>query len=401
MTARTPQPVGPFRANRAAALRLLRRHRRLSRAEIAQRSGLSEASVSRIVAELARRGLLVEEGVARSTGGRPAVRLRLDDQLYRSFGVDIHSWETRICWASLGGSTQDTAFIRTHSDPYKTLDAIAAHIEEAKNEQGDRVIEGVGVAIRGLVSSRAGIVECGADPGWVRIPVRQHLQNRLQLPVFIENNVRAAAFAEYHYGSPGLHEPHCLLFVKIDEGVGISMMFDGQLYYGQHMAAGEYGQMVIADAGGSKGHNRPGCLEELAADGALYRRYAARKGGSRNGTPGDVNARARHVCHLAMSGDKTALAALRETVRYLGIGISNVVWGLDPDVVILDGAITEAWPLAVPVITEQFADGREFLNFKNLVLQPSALQGGAVIAGAAALPFQPLFNRAEHARMID
>jgi predicted NBD/HSP70 family sugar kinase len=100
-----------------------------------------------------------------------------------------------------------------------------------------------------------------------------------------------------------------------------------------------------------------------------------------------------------MSGDKAAVSALQDTARYLGIGISNIVWGLDPDAVIIDGTLTEAWPLVDTVIRDQFADGREFLNFRNLLLRPSALEGRAAITGAAALSFRSLFEKAQHARV--
>jgi predicted NBD/HSP70 family sugar kinase len=165
------------------------------------------------------------------------------------------------------------------------------------------------------------------------------------------------------------------------------------------MAAGEFGQMVIADTGGPVTHDRPGCLEMLASDEATVRRYYSGNGASRRPAAGDLSAHVKRICHLAMAGEEKAVEALRGSARYLGVGISNLIWGLDPDSVVIDGTITEAWPLVLPVIQDQFANGGEFLNFRNLVVRPSALGGEAVIIGATALPFQNLFNTSEHARM--
>jgi predicted NBD/HSP70 family sugar kinase len=380
-------------------LRLLRRHRRLARAEIARRSGLSEASVSRIIGELVEGRLVSEEGPARSTGGRPAVRLQLDDTHLRSVGVDIHNWETRVSVGTLRGRLVETSHFRTPAEPRQVLEAIAQRVRAIRKRIENCELEGVGVCVRGLVNSRDGVVARGNDPAWSKIPVREYLQARLNLPVFVENNVRAAAFAEHHYGSPDVEDAHCLLLVKVDEGIGISMIVDGELYYGQHMAAGEFGQMVIADVDGDARHDRPGCLEQLASDAATCDRYRLLNGNRKCPPAGDVTAGVRRICHLALAGEAPAARALRESARFLGIGISNVVWGLDPDAVILDGAITEAWSLVAPVITDQFADGREFLNFKNLILRPSTLRGQAAILGAAALPFQSLFQSAERARI--
>ncbi len=385
--------------NRARVLRLLRRHHRLSRNEIAQRSGLSEASVSRIVSELVRRRLVAEEGLGRSTGGRPAVHLRLDDDHHIAVGVDIHTWQSRVSVGALSGQILTSTYFRTPADPLETLDAVAAQIEVLLAGFEGRRVEGIGVSARGLVNSLDGAVEHGNDERWIQVPVRASLQTRLQLPVYVENNVRAAAFAEYHYGSPDVRDAHCLLFVKIDEGIGVSMLLEGELFYGQHMAAGEFGQMVIHDQRSSVRHDRPGCLEQLANDTSICERYRSRNGSKRSAGGGDVTTRAKQICHLAMSGDRPAVEALKETARYLGVGISNMIWGLDPDGVIIDGTLTEAWPLVDTVIRDQFADGREFLNFRNLLLRPSALEGHAAITGAAALPFRTLFEKAQHARI--
>lgn len=382
-------------ANRAVVLQLLRRHQRLSRAEIARRSGLSEASVSRIVAELLPRRLVVEDGVGQSTGGRPAIRLQLDQGRYRSIGVDIHNRETRFSIGTMGGRVIEDFYFPTPTDPLKTLDLIAEHVEAQRRRPGPQQLEGIGIAARGLVNSKTGVVERGNDPHWVSIPVRDYLQKRLGLPVYLENTGRAAAFAEYHYGSPETQGAHCLLFVKVDEGIGTSIILDGKLYYGRRMAAGEFGQMVIADSGGPERHDRPGCLEKLASNIALCARYQELSEPKRGGGFGDIAAQAQHICHLAMGGDEAARQAIRETCRYLGIGLANLVWGLDPDAIVIDGAITEAWPLVAPVIQEQFADGREFLNFRNLRLRPSALGGDAAIIGALALPFNSLFATGE------
>jgi predicted NBD/HSP70 family sugar kinase len=161
------------------------------------------------------------------------------------------------------------------------------------------------------------------------------------------------------------------------------------------MAAGEFGQMVIEYRNGEERHDRPGCLEQLASDQATCERYFAASGAPRKDVNADVSGHVRQVCHLAMTGDKEAAEALRQTARYLGVGIYNMVWGLDPDAVIIDGLITEAWGLVGPAIHEQFPRGREFLSFRNLVMRPSALGGQASLVGAAVLPFRDLFDLGE------
>jgi predicted NBD/HSP70 family sugar kinase len=378
-------------SNRAAVLHLLRRHRRLSRAEMARRTGLSEAAVSRIIAELIREELVVEQGGEDSTGGRPAIRLQLNDARFQAFGVDIQNWETRLSLGTITGRILETHRFRTPGSPEKTLRSIAEQIDTWTRDAPRPGSPVIGISVRGLVNSDTGVAELGNDPAWVHVGIKQCLEQRLRRPVFVENNVRAAALAEYHYGSPDIQGSHCLLFVKVDEGVGMGIVLDGRLYRGPRMAAGEFGQMVIVDSPGTERHNQPGCLEMLASDPMTSERYQRLAGRPRTNS-GSSTEQVRRICHMAMDGDASAQQALGATSRYLGIGIANAVWALDADAVVIDGALTEAWPLVKAGIRDQFPDEREFLNFRNLILRPSSLRGEAAIIGAITLPFNGLFS---------
>jgi predicted NBD/HSP70 family sugar kinase len=378
-------------ANSAALLELLQRHERLSRAELARYSGLSEGTVSRIVGELIRRKLVMEDGEENSTGGRPATCLRLEQNRF-AVGADIHSWQTQFGVATMRGRIVEMASVRTPREPEAALDTIAGQFAAWRGRYGRDRLEGIGVSVRGIVNSRTGVVELGADPGWVDVPVKALLEARLNTPVHVENNVRAATLAEYQYGNPGVRDSRCLLVVVVDEGVGIGIMLDGRIYHGPRMAAGEFGQMVIMACDSPERHNRPGCLERLASNVALCERYAALvKRGWLAGS-GNVAARVRMICHRAMNGEAAARSAILETCRYLGIGISNVVWGLDADTVILHSVLSEAWPLVAPVILDQLPETGRSATRHTLVLRPSQFGREASLIGAAALPFQKMFT---------
>jgi predicted NBD/HSP70 family sugar kinase len=92
--------------------------------------------------------------------------------------------------------------------------------------------------------------------------------------------------------------------------------------------------------------------------------------------------------------DAAARDTLLETARCLGIGISNAVWGLDADVVVIDGAITAAWHLIEPVLLDQMPDGYNLAELK-VMLRPSTLGGEAALIGAATLPLTTIFATGE------
>jgi len=385
--------VGQVRAaNRAAVLRLLRRHRQLSRAELARRTSLSEASVSRIIAELMEQGLLVDLGSGPGTGGRPGVRLELNEERFQAIGVDIQNWETQVVLGTVTGRIIRTERFRTPQNPPETLGRIATTVATIMEGLTEPPV-GIGVSTRGLVDSRRGISELGSDPAWVHIEIGDYLAGRTGLPIYVENNVRAAAVAEYVHGNTDVRGARCLLFLLVGEGVGGTIVLDGKVHQGPHMAAGEIGEMVIADSGGLGCYDRSGCLEVLASDLATCERYRNMAGTrARSSTSSSCTQQMRQICQLAMDGDPHARAAVTATARYLGIGIANAVWALDADAVVIEGTVTEAWPLVSAAIRDQFPEGSQFLNFRNLVLRPSSLSGEAAVIGALTLPFAPIFS---------
>lgn len=376
--------------NSAVLLRMLRRLQTMSRAELARKSGLSEGTISRIVAGLLEQDLVSESGVENSTGGRPSKRLQLSDTP-RSIGVEIQNWETRFAVATMRGRLLDTVVVRTPPTPGQVVDLIIEYVQRLVSEHTH--IQGVGVTVRGIVNSRTGVVELGNDPRWNDFVVQRPIEERTSLPVWLENDVRAATMAEYHYTNAGEHAPQCLLYVSVNEGVGVGIVLHGQIYAGPSMAAGEFGQMVIADDGSNVQHDRPGCLEKLVSNPAICDRYAALQGKS-GGRSADSAVRVRRICQRALDGDREATQALREAARYLGLGVASMAFGLNPEVIVLDATLNAVWPLLIEEIQNQFPTADQWPAFERLSIRPSALGGQGSLIGAATLAFHPLFELA-------
>jgi predicted NBD/HSP70 family sugar kinase len=378
-------------ANRAAILSLLQQNEYMSRADVARQSGLSEGAISRIVNGLLRDGLVREDGAENSTGGRPGRRLTLERRRV-IFGAEIQNWETRCALSTMNGRIVDTRRFRTPASPEETLHQLGAEFIAFRKMLGRDRLPGIGICARGSVNSETGTLVLGGRPDWRQVPIREILEARLREPVFIENNVRAAALAEYTYGEGDRLGRHCFLFVKMDEGVGMGVLFDGKVYHGPHMAAGEFGQMVIEASDSEERHDRPGCIERLISNGAICDRYSSLTGAWRQPNSGDSSARARRIAEWAMSGNAAARQTIQETARYLGIGISNLIWGLDADTVVIDTTIADAWPLIEPILRRQLPKEGELWGAPNLVIRPSVLGGEAALIGAGRLPLSRIFR---------
>jgi glucokinase len=159
------------------------------------------------------------------------------------------------------------------------------------------------------------------------------------------------------------------------------------------MAAGEFGQMVIQSSPGSERHDWSGSLEQLISNRSLCARFAEVSGTKRQVSVADSSARARRIVELANSGDEMARNALRETAEFLGTGISNLVWTLDTDTIVVDGPLTSAWTLIEPLVRQQLPDNAELWGVRNIEVKPSALGGDAALIGAALLPLNLTFSK--------
>jgi predicted NBD/HSP70 family sugar kinase len=102
----------------------------------------------------------------------------------------------------------------------------------------------------------------------------------------------------------------------------------------------------------------------------------------------------RRITEWAIAGEAAARQTLEETARYLGIGISNLIWGLDADTIVIDSIIADAWRLVEPIVRKQLPEDRELWGPRNLLLRSSALGGEAALIGAATLPLGRIFTGA-------
>ena len=174
------------------------------------------------------------------------------------FGTEIQNWETRCAVSDMRGRIVETRRFRTPVSAAETLKLVAQQFKEFRKQYGENRLPGVGICARGIVNREKGILVLGSRPDWRDVAIRDVLESTLNEPVVVENNVRAAAIAEYTYGASEIADRRCFVFIKVDEGVGMGVLFDGKLYHGPHMAAGEIGQMVIQCTQTDKRFDRPG-----------------------------------------------------------------------------------------------------------------------------------------------
>lgn len=245
--------------------------------------------------------------------------------------------------------------------------------------------EALAAAFAGFTDSASGRVYYAPNVGQLAdIEVASGLSRLLGLRVVVENDANCAALGEYWLGAG--RGARSLFMFTLGTGVGGSLVVDGEIWRGHDGIAGEIGHTVISLRGPKCNCGKSGCLEALASATAIVRDYRA---GARGRDARDVT-EARAVFEKARRGDARARAVIDRSARALGVGIANVFYLLDPEVIVVGGGVSRAGTaLLGPAIEEArkniFAPLRSRLRVKAAGLGDDAGPLGAAFLALEAV----------------
>ena len=374
--------------NRQIVLNYIREREPISRAEIARETDLQRSTISAIVEALAAQGLVEEVGEGESTGGRRPTMLKLRAKEALAIGVAITPTCTTVATSDLAGRIVDQKEFLTDPDPDKTLGAVIALVREF-SVKNNGSIEAIGVSLPGLVDPATGNAIYVPFFNWRNVAVANPISVAVGLPVIIDNDANAIALAELWFGRPEVSDARDFILVLVAEGVGTGIIFDGQVYRGQRGAAGEFGHMVIGThAPVSCSCGNRDCWEAFSSERAALARYLKRSGEEHSEVFGFPE-----LVKQALSGETNAKAALIDTALCLGVGISNLVVGFSPEVVVVGGEIASAWSLIENALTETISRSvRSELPSARIL--PSTLGEKPALRGALSLVLASKFAAA-------
>ena len=278
----------------------------------------------------------------------------------------------------------------TPSRDARLVEATIVDVVEELRATHDVVAVGVGAA--GFVDADRARVRFAPHLAWRDEPLRDHVADRIGLPVVVENDANAAAWAEWRFGG-GRGETH-LVMVTLGTGIGGGVVFDGAVQRGRYGMAGEFGHMVVVPDGHRCECGNRGCLEQYASGNVLGReaRELARAGSpvavsllERVG--GDVDALAGPVVtEAAQEGDACAIELFDGVGRWLGLGLANLAAALDPGLFVIGGGVSDAGELLLGPAREAFRrtlTGRGYRPRARIVRASFGPEAGLV--GAADL----------------
>jgi predicted NBD/HSP70 family sugar kinase/DNA-binding XRE family transcriptional regulator len=275
------------RINRSVLLRLLRRRSGLSRAQLAQESGLTKSTVSLLVRELMDEGWICETGIAASQGlGRPSTPLRIDGSRRAMIGVEIAVESLRVVAVSLVGEVLwsiEEALVEREPDP--VCQQVARLVVLAQEALAARsvVVSGIGIGLPGAFDEATGTVRFAPNLGWRNVGFLPLIMQALvdaggpQVSVHVQNEADTAALSEYEFTDGDVVDS--LIFVTCGAGVGAGIVINDRLFTGLQGMAGEIGHSILQVDGPLCSCGRKGCAETFFGARALSRLPDPAQGG--------------------------------------------------------------------------------------------------------------------------
>jgi glucokinase len=307
-----------------------------------------------------------------------------------TIGVDIGGTKILAGVVDEAGQILDSVKIPTPEDSNKTADAIA---EAVRKVRGSYEIAAVGLGAAGFIDADRATVLFAPNVSWENEPLKARIEERVGLPVVVENDANAAAWGEVRFGAAVAHDD--VVVLTVGTGIGGGLILNGKLYRGRFGIGGEPGHYRVVPDGRPCGCGNRGCLEQYASGNALVRaakeRALAAPGKAKalmalgNGTVDGIQG--AHVTEAAHNGDVIALAAFNEIATWLGQGMADLASVLDPGAFVLAGGVSEAGDLLRAPAAEAYrkalagAGHRPFAQVLVATLGPDAgLIGAADLA---------------------
>ncbi|PYS23152.1 MAG: hypothetical protein DMF72_10405 [Acidobacteria bacterium] len=382
--------------NRRIALNVIHEHQPISRAELARRMKVTRGVAGVLVQELIDQDLIYEGATGEAAFGRKPTLLHIKSHDRLAVAVDVRFSKTYVMVCDFSGrqlavESYDTIF--SMPDFIRDLGQRIRRLAKAHGTKAG--IEGVGVAVPGMVDQQTGRVLNAPALGWRDLELRKPLAVATGLPVEIENSGRACTLALLWLEHGETTRPQNFVYVSVSDGVGVGVVVNGELLRGADHIAGEFAHVPLNLEGPRCMCGAAGCWEAYISNLATLSRYFEwnlyklspnKLHGTKQGsfTVQDLIARARR-------GDAKAMAAIKSTGRFLGLGLATIINVINPECIYLDGEITAAWDLISKQVTSGLAERALTERVSRTPLRVGSTQEYPRLRGAAALIAAPTF----------
>ncbi len=302
-------------------------------------------------------------------------------------GIDLGGTNLKAGIVDTDGKILHRLSIKTnsHANSQAISDQIFSLIDEIiqSSPVKESDVIGVGLGSPGLVDKKGETILFSPNlPRWRNIPIKRIVAERFSKPCVLENDANAAAWGEKWVGvGKGASS---LVMLTLGTGIGGGIIIDNKLWRGANNVAAEIGHMVIQVDGPQCNCGNRGCVEVYASATGMVRRFReALKSGALSSVKISDEITAKMINDAALQGDRTSLAIMEETGRYLGIALINIMHVLNPEMIVLAGGMIDSGELLMNPIRQVVRQGAFEASYKDTNIVFSKLGNDAGIIGAA------------------
>jgi predicted NBD/HSP70 family sugar kinase len=366
----------------------------MSRTELQPYTGLSGATVTNVVGDLIRDGLVMEAGLIAPDGGRPPALLKIDPSFGYFVGVEVGETRIKVELFDLAMDTiavSITALKPHHHEPDTVTDLVVAGFDAvvAAGDVGPGQVVGMGVGVPGVVEEVNDVRVHAQAFGWQSVPLASMLSARLGVAVRIDNGAKTLGQAEMWFGA-GRGARHAAV-VLLGTGVGAAIFADGVLYRGAASSAGEWGHTNLVVDGRRCRCGAAGCLEAYVGAWAIVERWVKL---SRIPAKTLDEESALEQMLASQGRSKNARRIVDETAHYLGVAIASLVNLLNPERIVIGGWAALLFGEELLARVREVVAGQALTyTVSNVEIKLARLGADATALGAATLVVEDLLAR--------
>ncbi len=374
--------------NRALVIQHLKRYGVCTRAEISRAIGLTNASITKIVATLMELGVVSETKYTGDKGNHRSIGLCLNHDLYKVIAVKLSRRSYSVGVFDIGGIMYDNCTEQFTGDcAIKDITTGIKQWIRTYLSRHNNVVT-IGIAVPGPYDNVEGKILLTTEMNdWVDFPFRKEFEEITKPPVFIEHDANAGALADWWFGTRSYTKQGTVIHFLVGEGVGAGVISDGSMITGSKGIAGEIGHISIDVNGERCACGNYGCLEMYCSSLAFIK-HAKRRIAECGGnsalccihplTEKDVFAAAQH-------GDELAIELVKCVGRYIGYGIVTLVNAYNPDTIIISNVMSAGGEILLKEAQETSRERLLPRIYDKLLITLSDFTIDPVLYGAAAV----------------
>lgn len=328
--------------NETSLLELIKLNKQISKADLAQLTGLSPTACGVIVSNLLEKGYIREAGIGISKGGRRPNLYELNPKSYYSIGVDIDVDYIRFILMDITGNVEyrdmiSSRFDQSVSESIAFIEKKVRQIIERNAIREDRLL-GVGVSVPGMVDNVTHEVIFAPNLGWERVDLESMMSGMGNFPIYVDNEAICSAISENWIGC--CTEQRDFVCINMKSGIGSSIFADGNLYRGCSGSAGEIGHIMVDHNGPKCACGNYGCLETLVSSRSMVEKAQklVRQGLIADFSDElDINSinSIDFIIDAVKAGNESARVILVEAAGYLGLAVANLINTINPSRIVL------------------------------------------------------------------